>query len=70
MKVALAEHQALAPVTHVPGTVASRSDANLSAEVEGRLVTVADVGTRVSRGEALAKIEDTQLRLRREELLV
>jgi len=68
VKVALAEHQALAPVTHVPGTVASRSDANLSAEVEGRLVTVADVGTRVSRGEALAKIEDTQLRLRREEL--
>lgn len=68
VKVALAEQQALAPVTQVAGTVASRNDANLSAEVEGRLVEVADVGTRVSRGDALAKIEGTQLRLRRDEL--
>lgn len=68
VKVALAEHQALAPVTQVAGTVASRNDANLSAEVEGRLVEVADVGLRVSKGDSLAKIEDTSLRLRQDEL--
>ena len=32
----------------VPGTVASRNDARLAAEVEGRLLNVADVGTEVS----------------------
>jgi RND family efflux transporter MFP subunit len=68
VKVALAEAQALAPVTQVAGTVASRHDARLSAEVEGRLVTVADVGTRVTAGDPLAKIEDTTLRLRQQEL--
>jgi RND family efflux transporter MFP subunit len=68
VKVAVAEQQALAPVTLVAGTVASRHDANLSAEVEGRLVDVADVGTRVKRGDDLAKIEDTTLRLRQDEL--
>ena len=56
VRVALAEQQSLAPVIQVAGTVASRSDARLSAEVEGRLVSVVDVGTRVARGDALAKI--------------
>ncbi|MDX1459763.1 MAG: efflux RND transporter periplasmic adaptor subunit [Xanthomonadales bacterium] len=68
VRVAIAEQQSLAPVTQVPGTVASRSDARLSAEVEGRLVSVADVGTRVNEGDALARIEDTALRLRQQEL--
>lgn len=68
VRVALAEQQSLAPVTLVAGTVVSRNDARLSAEVEGRLVEVADVGTRVSKGGALASIEDTTLRLRQEEL--
>lgn len=68
VKVAPVSIQALAPVTQVPGSVASRHDARLAAEVQGRLVTVADVGTRVSEGETLAEIEDTFLRLRRDEL--
>jgi len=68
VRVAQAAHQELAPVTFVPGTVASRYDARLAAEVQGRLVTVADVGARVAEGEELARIEDTMLRLRSEEL--
>jgi RND family efflux transporter MFP subunit len=68
VKIGFAEHQALAPVTQVAGTVVSRNDARLSAEVEGRLASVADVGARVSRGDALAQIEDTMLRLRHDEL--
>ena len=63
VKVAQAEFAPLAPVTIIAGTVASRNDARLAAEVEGRLVSVVDVGTRVLAGDALAKIEDTQLRL-------
>ncbi len=68
VKVEFAQQLALAPVTQVAGTVVSRNDARLSAEVEGRLVTVAEVGTNVVKGDALAKIEDTILRLRQDEL--
>ena len=68
VKVAVASMQDIAPVTLVPGTVVSRSDARLSAEVPGRLTAVADVGTVVRQGESLARIEDTVLRLQHAEL--
>ena len=68
VKVVIVEQTSLAPVTQVAGTVVSRNDARLSAEVEGRLLNVVDVGTRVSKGDSLAKIEDTILRLRQDEL--
>ena len=68
VKVAVASMQDIAPITLVPGTVVSRSDARLSAEVPGRLTSVADVGTMVSRGDSLARIEDTTLRLLHAEL--
>jgi RND family efflux transporter MFP subunit len=59
---------AMSPTMQVAGTVVSRSDAFLSAEVEGRLVYVADVGSRVGEGDVIARIEDTNLRLRAQEL--
>jgi RND family efflux transporter MFP subunit len=68
VRVAKATVQSMAPVTLVPGTVTSRDDARLAAEVAGRLVEVAEVGTRVSAGDVVARIEDTVLRLRRDEL--
>lgn len=68
VKVAVAQMQSFSPVTLVPGTVVSRNDASLSAEVAGRLVTVADVGARVNIGDVLAVIEDQPLRLRKTEL--
>ena len=68
VKVAVASMQDIAPVTLVPGTVVSRNDARLSAEVPGRLTAVADVGTVVRQGESLARIEDTTLRLLHAEL--
>ena len=46
----------------------SRDDAVLSAEVEGRLISIVDVGTRVETGDTIARIEDTGLQLRAEEL--
>ncbi|RFF27068.1 efflux RND transporter periplasmic adaptor subunit [Wenzhouxiangella sp. 15181] len=68
VEVAVAEQREMAPTMQVSGTVLSRSDASLSAEVEGRLVEVADVGTRVAEGDVVARIEDTTLRLRISEL--
>jgi len=66
--VALAKLQTIAPSTLVAGTVVSRNDANLAAEVEGRLVHVADVGTPVNTGDMIARIEDTFLRLLNDQL--
>jgi RND family efflux transporter MFP subunit len=68
VRVAVASIKDVAPVTMVPGTVVSRNDARLSAEVEGRLTMVADVGTPVRRGDPVAIIEDTALRLQNAEL--
>lgn len=68
VEVAEAESREMAPTMQVAGTVLSRSDASLSAEVEGRLVEVADVGTQVAEGDVVARIEDTVLQLRVSEL--
>lgn len=68
VRVAEASMQSLSAETLVPGTVISRSDARLSAEVEGRLLAVAEVGTRVAEGEPVVTIEDRSLRLLNAEL--
>jgi RND family efflux transporter MFP subunit len=68
VRVAPAALRDIAPVTLVPGTVVSRNDARLSAEVPGRLTEVLDVGTRVQKGDPVAVIEDTMLKLRNTEL--
>lgn len=69
VQVAVASVKDIAPVTMVPGTVISRNDARLSAEVPGRLTAVSDVGTNVVKGDPVAEIEDTTLRLQRTELI-
>jgi RND family efflux transporter MFP subunit len=69
VELGMAEMSVMSPSMRVSGTVISRSDATLSTEVEGRLQTVADVGTRVDEGEIVAEIEDIALRLREQELV-
>jgi RND family efflux transporter MFP subunit len=68
VRVDQASNQMLAPETLVPGTVVSRNDARLAAEVSGRLFDVAEVGTVVAMGDVVAKIEDTTITLRMGEL--
>ena len=69
VRVALASTQSIAPETIVPGTVVSRSDARLAAEVTGRLMNVSDVGTVAAKGDVVAQIEDTVILLRKQELI-
>ena len=57
----------LSPMVSIPGTVLSRNDARLAAEVPGRLVWVADVGTPLGLGEPAARIDDTTLQLQKRE---
>lgn len=51
----------LAPTVSVPGTVLSRDDARLAAEVAGNIVEIADIGARVAEGDVVAKIQDALL---------
>ncbi len=57
----------LAPTVMVPGTVISRQEAVLPAEVAGRLIKVAEIGTVVKRGDSVAHIDDTLYKLRAKE---
>ena len=67
VRVAKASVKSLAPQTIVPGTVVSRSDARLAAEVTGRLLEVAEIGTVVAKGDVVAMIEDTVIKLQKQE---
>ncbi len=52
-----------APKAWAPGTVAPRFDADIPAEVAGRVTHIQEVGERVEAGEAIARIDDARLRL-------
>lgn len=69
VEVGQATESKLAPTRWVPGSVISRDDARIASAEAGRLDFVAEVGTRLKKGERLAQIDDRALRLRREELL-
>ena len=52
----------------IPGSIVSRSDARVASVLAGRVVWVADVGSRVGQGGPIARLDDTVLRLRLEDL--
>jgi RND family efflux transporter MFP subunit len=49
----------MAPKTVLPGTVVSRNDSQLASEVEGRIASVADVGTIIPKGGIVARVDNT-----------
>lgn len=53
----------LAPSVDVPGTVVSRYDARLASELSAKLKWIAEVGTTVKEGDAVARLEDINFRL-------
>lgn len=57
----------IAPFIRVSGTVISRFDAKISAEVEGILEHVLEVGERLDKGDVIAEIDDKTYRLIRNE---
>jgi RND family efflux transporter MFP subunit len=48
----------MAPMSVLPGTVVSRNDSQLASEVEGRVASVAEVGTIVPRGGIVARVDN------------
>lgn len=63
VSVAEARSTQLAPLLWAPGSVMSREDARVASEQDGRVTRVAEVGTVVRKGEALAQLDDSLLRL-------
>ena len=61
--VGYALEQEMAPYLWVPGTVVSRNVAPIATQVAGQLTWVAEVGDRVEKGQAVARIDDASLRL-------
>ena len=62
-----AKHVELAPSIWIAGTIISRHDAKLSSEVEGRIESLLEVGDMVEKGELVASIDDTTIRMQVEE---
>ena len=60
--VVSAETRELTPVVQVAGTVISRNDTRLAAQVEGQVTWVADVGTPLAAGDIAAQLEDVLVR--------
>ena len=58
VEVGQAQVRAMAPVSWAAATVVSLDDARIAAEVDGRLVSVADEGDQVEQGGILARIDD------------
>lgn len=65
----IAQIRELAPTAEYSGSVISKNDARISAEVEGRLTWVADVGTVVKLGDVVARLDDIFLKQQRDEEL-
>lgn len=67
VQVASVERTAIAPTVSVPGTVHSRNDAQITAGIAGQLEIVAEPGTMVPRGAAVARIDAVPLELQKAE---
>lgn len=63
VNVISAKITSLAPVVWVSGTVVSQNDSDIAAEISGRLISLSDIGARVSKGEVIARIDDKQLKI-------
>lgn len=67
VNVATIEKTKLSPVAWVSGSVVSRNNSQIAADVSGRLVNIVDLGTQVKKDQIIAQLDDRPLRLRFEE---
>ena len=67
VRVAEVSRTELAPTVAVPGTIYSRNEMQITASIAGQLVEVAEPGTVVAKGEAIASIDKAPLMLQRAE---
>lgn len=64
VSVDMATQESMSAMFLAPGTVVSRNDARISAEISGRITSIVEVGTPVAMGDTIAQLEDRLLKLR------
>jgi len=62
-----AREMQMAPQVEMPGTVIGRNDARIAAEISGRVISVADVGDVVAKGDVIAELDDRLFALQLQE---
>ena len=67
VNIVIAEIKSIAPIAWVSGTVISRNNSQISSEVSGRIVYLAELGTRVNKDDVIAQIDDKVLRIKYQE---
>jgi len=67
VQIAYVAETEVAPTVAVPGTIYSRNDVQVTAGVAGQLIMVAEPGTMVQAGQAIASIDTEPLQLQRAE---
>jgi RND family efflux transporter MFP subunit len=67
VQVAEVTRSELAPTVAVPGTIYSRNEMQITAGIAGQLEMVAEPGTRVERGQSVARVDQRTLLLQRAE---
>ena len=67
VQVAVVSKAEVAPTVAVPGTIYSRNDVRVTAGVAGQLIMVAEPGTLLTIGDAVARIDTRTLALQRAE---
>lgn len=63
VELATVTQEQASSIVKLPGTVISTRDAQIAAELSGRLTWVAQVGDNVNKGDVVARIDDHLLRL-------
>ena len=63
VQVEKAQRDTFSATLWVSGTVIAHNDARIAAETDGRITWVADVGSRIEEGEAIARIDAGDLKL-------
>ena len=67
VQIANVSETELAPTVAVPGTIYSQNDMQVTAGIAGQLTMVAEPGTHVKQGDAIASIDSAPLALQRAE---
>ncbi len=63
VEIAEASSEVMAPQIFMPGTIVSRNDSRIAAEITGRVISVIPEGTYVKKGDVIAEIDSRNLKL-------
>ncbi len=63
VSVELAKEQQIKPSIWLPGNVVSRMNSPISAEQTGQLLWIVDIGTQVTKGQIIARIDNRDIKL-------